>query len=176
MFTCLWGEWGGLIGKCWYCALRQLYERRYESEALLLRFLHSNSFCSLWECCLFLGLCKEGTHGLFCKACVWGSSPKDVFTPKGTQAPWLRPPCLQSRPHTPTSRLQAPRAGSRLPWGQYGLRGPRRTCVCFSWCWIWPFFIKKASVLYFNLKKFCREDSKHLSWNSETVTASILYN
>lgn len=143
MFTCLWGEWGGLIGKCWYCALRQLYERRYESEALLLRFLHSNSFCSLWECCLFLGLCKEGTHGLFCKACVWGSSPKDVFTPKGTQAPWLRPPCLQSRPHTPPPVCRHPGLEADCLGDNMGSEGPEGLASALADAEYGPFLSKR---------------------------------
>lgn len=162
MFTWLWGEWGGLIGKCLYCALRQLYERQCEREAFLLFMGVIIPSVVGVNAAFSEGVYKEGMQVVVLQHVPVGEVLERMSSLQ--RAPRLCLPCLQSLP----THLLAPRGGSSWALTALGLLQTWSTQTELS---LLQLMLNMAIFNQKGLKltKFCRQDSKCL-----TLTISLL--
>ena len=100
----------------------------------------------------FQGCIKKGRSGCFATRACGERLRKMSLLPKAPRHPGCVCPACRAGPTHPPPSLQAPRveaAEHRLPWGHYGPWVPRQSCVCFSWCWMWPLFYQKGISIVF---------------------------
>lgn len=146
VFTCLWGEWGGLTGECLYCALRQLYG----SEALLGSRIVA-PFVVCWNAVFLQGCMKKGHSGGFATcACRW-SPGKASLVPKALRHPGCICPACRAGPRTHLPACRHPGLGG---WAQtaLGAIGPlsvqlELSALADAECG--PFFPQKSSCSVF---------------------------